>query len=522
MKRNLLVMLSIVLVLLAFISCTNDNSSKLPDTEASAVAEKIDPVQLMNDALKGKISGATVTFRQVKDAATLIAVVEFDNATYNGFTISSGRLSYTLVGDLTGSSFRATSYKVTTEVELSISEVSTGATATTVTIEVPETTTASTGSSVTASVTANTEGEVKVSVSNVSISLPSTGAQVTVGGNDVTETVDPEPEKPPVVKYVTVTLTIPEGESSTASVVEGSTYTFSAPAENLVPEGKAFISWSDAEGTEYLVGETIIASSDMSFTANLVDDTVYARIGDQEYTSLLAALEAAKGQNLNGEPLTIELLRSIEKGEGYSFANNAETKTGLFNVVIDLRGNAYTFYGPSVGSTGTETQGFQILQGNNVEIKNGRLEIAEEVDSEARFWMVIQNYSNLTLDNIIVDGTNLLSSGSYTLSNNCGYVSLRNGTQIISKSGDIAFDVCYYANYPYVHVTIEDETVEIEGAVEYLTSSREGFYENTSLTVPSGYESRLELTANTEDGIRTWTDNGDGTKSFTKPNQEII
>ena len=90
MKRNLLVMLSIVLVLLAFISCTNDNSSKLPDTEASAVAEKIDPVQLMNDALKGKISGATVTFRQVKDAATLIAVVEFDNATYNGFTISSG------------------------------------------------------------------------------------------------------------------------------------------------------------------------------------------------------------------------------------------------------------------------------------------------------------------------------------------------------------------------------------------------------------------------------------------------
>ena len=148
--------------------------------------------------------------------------------------------------------------------------------------------------------------------------------------------------------------------------------------------------------------------------------------------------------------------------------------------------------------------------------------VAEEVDSEARFWMVIQNYSNLTLDNIIVDGTNLLSSGSYTLSNNCGYVSLRNGTQIISKSGDIAFDVCYYANYPYVHVTIEDETVEIEGAVEYLTSSREGFYENTSLTVPSGYESRLELTANTEDGIRTWTDNGDGTKSFTKPNQEII
>ena len=196
MKRNLLVMLSIVLMLLAFISCTNDNSSGLPDTEASAVAEKIDPVQLMNDALAGKIDGATVKFRQAKDTATLIAVVEFKDATYNGFMISTGRLSYTLTGNLTGSSFRATSYAVTTEVELSIADASTGSSATTVAIEVPETTTASTGSSVTATVTASTEGEVKVSVSNVSISLPSSGAQVTVGGNDVTDSIDQKPADP--------------------------------------------------------------------------------------------------------------------------------------------------------------------------------------------------------------------------------------------------------------------------------------------------------------------------------------
>ncbi len=210
MKRNLLVMLSIVAMLLAFISCTNDNSSGLPDTEASAVAEKIDPVQLMNDALAGKVDGATVKFRQAKDVATLIAVVEFKDATYNGFMISTGRLSYTLTGNLTGSSFRATSYAVTTEVELSISEASTGATATTVSIEVPETTTTSTGSTVTATVTTDTEGEVTVSVSNVSISLPSSGAQVTVGGNDVTETIDPEPDdrEPEVVNNWPIRVSI--------------------------------------------------------------------------------------------------------------------------------------------------------------------------------------------------------------------------------------------------------------------------------------------------------------------------
>ena len=254
MKRNLLVMLSIVLMLLAFISCTNDNSSKLPDTEASAVAEKIDPVQLMNDALKGKISGATVTFRQVKDAATLIAVVEFDNATYNGFKISSGRLSYTLVGDLTGSSFRATSYKVTTEVELSISEVSTGATAPTVTIEVPETTTSSTGSSVIATVTASTEGEVKVSVSNVSISLPSTGAQVTVGGNDVTDSIDQKPADPEPVGPTY--LPIADAEDLTNAFKNGGYYRFTS--DITAYDGAGLTATAEQESCYDIPGSTVV------------------------------------------------------------------------------------------------------------------------------------------------------------------------------------------------------------------------------------------------------------------------
>lgn len=510
MRKKLVAILSIALMLLAFASCTNDSSSRLPDEEAGAIATKIDPVQLINDALEGKIDRATVTFSQAKAAATFIATVEFDNATYNGLTISTGRLSYTFNGELSDSGyFRASSYRITTEQELSVVDES----AVPVTIEIPETTTASTGSSVTARVTTDAEGKVEVEMTRVSISLPSSGAEVTVGGNDVTESIPskPEPEEPDV-SYVTITLKIAD-ESTTASVVKGSTYTFSAPSDDLVPEGEAFISWSDAKDTEYLVGSTITASSDMTFTANLVGNTVYARVGEDEYASLKLALEAVKGKNLDGEPITIELLRSIEKGEGYSFAE------GSFNITLDLRGNTYTFHGPSVGSTGTETQGFQILQGNNVEIKNGRLAIADVVDPDARFWMVIQNYSNLTLDNVIVDGTNLLSSGSYTLSNNCGYIYLKGNTQIISKQGDIAFDVCYFASYPYVHVTIEDETVRIDGEVEYLTSSREGFEENTSLTIPSGYESKIQLTAGSEDG-REWVDNGNGTKSFMMPAEE--
>ena len=121
MKRNLLIALSIILMLFAFTACSNDNSSGLDDAEAADIAKQINPVELLNDALvPGKVKGATVTFREAKAAATFIATVEFTNASYNGLTISSGRLSFTLTGEYTGTSFSATSYRVTTEQELRV------------------------------------------------------------------------------------------------------------------------------------------------------------------------------------------------------------------------------------------------------------------------------------------------------------------------------------------------------------------------------------------------------------------
>ncbi len=499
MRKKLVAILSIALMFLAFASCTNDSSSRLPYEEAGAIAAKIDPVQLINDALEGKIDRATVTFSQAKAAATFIATVEFDNATYNGLTISTGRLSYTFNGELSDSGyFRASSYRITTEQELSVVDES----AVPVTIEIPETTTAST----------------EVEMTRVSISLPSSGAEVTVGGNDVTESIPskPEPEEPDV-SYVTITLTI-DDESTTASVVQGSTYTFSAPSDDLVPEGKAFISWSDAEDTEYLVGSTITASSDMTFTANLVDNTVYARFDGTGYPTLVEALDAAKGQGSESAPALVELLRSVPNGSGYSFAE------GSFNITLDLRGNTYTFHGPSVGSTGTKTQGFQILRDNVVAIKNGTLNVAADKGAMGDFKMVIQNYSNLTLDNVVVDGRNLIDEDpTYTLSNNFGDTVFKNNTKVIAVTAtDVAFDVWYYMpNYNGVTVTIEDSSVIIDGLVEYINRSATytDFYENTSLTIPSGYESKIQLTAGSEDD-REWVDNGDGTKSFMMPAEE--
>lgn len=512
MRKNLVAILSIALMLLVFASCTNDNASSLPNEEAGAIAAKIDPVQLMNDALSGKIKGATVTVTEPKAATTLIATVEFSNNTYNGMTISSGRLRYTLTGELNGTRFSATSYRVTTEQELSIIDD----TSVTVSIEIPETTTASTRSSITATVTTDTEGNAEIEITKVSISLPSSGAEVTVGGNDVTDVIpsDPEPETPSV-SYVTVTLTTAEGESTTASVVQGSTYTFTAPAS--APEGKVFLSWSNGN-TEYSAGDTLKINADMTFTANFINDTTYARFNGTEYETLTAALDAVKAAGTS--PATVELLRDVTDGEGYSFAD------GSFNVTIDLRGNTYSFFEPSVGSSGTETQGFQIKRDNTVTIKNGTLNIAETTGDEGIFKMVIQNYSNLTLDNVVVDGSNLIDEGlMYTLSNNFGDTVLKNNTKIIAVTdADVAFDVWYWPENSYeegVTVNIKDTSVIIEGLVEYADRSGEypDFYELTSLTIPSGYESKIQLTDATENG-REWIDNGDGTKSFRMPAEE--
>ena len=188
MKRNLLIALSIILMLFAFTACSNDNSSGLDDAEAADIAKQINPVELLNDALvPGKVKGATVTFREAKAAATFIATVEFDNAEYNGVTIASGRLSYTLTGEYTGTSFKATTYSITTEAGLSIRS---GKTTTSMEISVPKTT--ATNAVFSATMTVNADGSVSADKIQVSITL-SSGSSVTVGGNDVTDKVPSAP-----------------------------------------------------------------------------------------------------------------------------------------------------------------------------------------------------------------------------------------------------------------------------------------------------------------------------------------
>ena len=176
------------------------------------------------------------------------------------------------------------------------------------------------------------------------------------------------------------------------------------------------------------------------------ETTFVAKIGDKSYATLAEAVSAVP---TDGTQTEITLLSDIKDGAGF------KVQAGQ-NVVIDF--NTFTFdASKTVGSTGTETNGCQLLKGSNVVFKNGKL-----VSSAAK--LLIQNYSNLTLDNMTVDTT--MGDALYALSANCGKVQMIGNTTIKSKTN--AFDMCWAPNpgYPEGTQIIVDTTSTIQGDIE--------------------------------------------------------
>lgn len=141
-----------------------------------------------------------------------------------------------------------------------------------------------------------------------------------------------------------------------------------------------------------------------------------------------------------------------------------ETFSGQ-TVVLDLNNKTYNATDPLVGSNNTKSQAFHFEKGSNITIKNGTL-----TSAQARMFM--QNYTDLTLENVTLNPTipeETTSKYYYVLSNNSGNVNLVGKTSIIApiKEGieSFAFDVCQYASYPAPEVNVET-TGTIQGLVE--------------------------------------------------------
>lgn len=220
--------------------------------------------------------------------------------------------------------------------------------------------------------------------------------------------------------------------------------------------------------------------------------TPVAQVGDTTYGTLRAAVAAVQDGG------TVKLLRdAIGAGIGtYRIAgtdNQGNAKITSKSFTIDFDGHTYSVNTPAVGSTGYETQGFHFEWSGSAEsiptitLKNGTLDVASEHDSNMK--LLIQNYCNLTLDSMVVDGSNLENGwGTYTyITSNCCGTTLIKDTKIFGGDAqkNVAFDVdgcrSTYDNTP-VKITVEGNS-EILGRIEVNDSDNKS--ENT-LTVKGG------------------------------------
>lgn len=183
------------------------------------------------------------------------------------------------------------------------------------------------------------------------------------------------------------------------------------------------------------------------------------KIGEVEYDTLKDAVDAAEA----GVKTTIVMTEDVVGGSGV-IVNGKD-------IIIDFGGHRYETDAPMVGSTGTETQSFQLLKGSTVYMKNGTLIPSTRSDSK----MFIQNYCDLTIENITIDGSTNPNAGFYAISNNNGKVNIIGNTSIKvnpSIASARAFDMCWAPKIgtgtPYNGGTqiVVDTTGKIEGMIE--------------------------------------------------------
>ena len=197
--------------------------------------------------------------------------------------------------------------------------------------------------------------------------------------------------------------------------------------------------------------------------AAFADEGPEAKIGDKVYDTLIGAVAEVQ----TGE--TITLLRNVDNGSGVIV-----DKPGV-SFTIDFDNYTYTVVGNLAGSSGTKSQCFQLLKGATVTMKDGAI-----VANNAGIKMIIQNYSNLTLNNMTLDATKGTNSVSYVMSNNCGDTVITGNTNITAKAGTKAFDVYYWPSGDYpegLRVTIDKNmTGTITGIVEYANDKQNTEY----------------------------------------------
>lgn len=178
-----------------------------------------------------------------------------------------------------------------------------------------------------------------------------------------------------------------------------------------------------------------------------------AMIGASPYSSLGEAIKAVQAGDI------IHILKDVPDAAGITVSSDKQ-------FTVDFGGHAYILKDPGAGSPGTESNGFQLLKTSDITFKNGTIRIAEGTTSIKR---IIQNYANLTLEDMHFYAENQADGQDLPLSFNNGNITFKGDTDIITPDdNNIAFDVCKFQDYPSVTVTFDESyTGTINGRIVY-------------------------------------------------------
>ncbi|WII08194.1 MBG domain-containing protein [Methanomassiliicoccales archaeon LGM-RCC1] len=222
----------------------------------------------------------------------------------------------------------------------------------------------------------------------------------------------------------------------------------------------------------YVVDEFVATFSGSNYT--VIPAAASLTIGSETtyYETLAEAWNAAVAQS--GQA-TITLLSDSE-GSGLAIADDNALQ---IDVTLDLKGHKYTITKDKVGSSGTKTQGMHLANkstNNVVIIKNGTITSTLE-----GLKMIIQNYCNLTLDNVTLDAS--VMGYSYALSNNSGTVTVTDSVLKVA-AGKTAFDVYKFKQYTSPSVTLKGS--KIYGNIEIGKGSTASVVDTLCLKIDVG------------------------------------
>ena len=217
-----------------------------------------------------------------------------------------------------------------------------------------------------------------------------------------------------------------------------------------------------------------------------------------------------------------EAIANVEPGGTITILKDVPNAVGLSvpggkNFTIDFDKHTYTLVGPGAGSTNTETNAFQFLQGSTITLKNGTIRISKGANNIKR---IIQNYADLTLENMQIYAQNQVDGENYPLSFNNGQITFKGNTSVYTSAPEstIAFDVCKYSSYPSTKVTFDDNyTGTIQGIIMYDSPD----HTTHTLTINgNGHFGKVDYTAGNEESARKGIEISGGT--FTESVDEYV